>query len=933
MPLQNNITKHLVIKPKPWFWFILFLTAAAVSIIMLTTLLTGNKRPLAPQPMWEKNISSQEQNIPSNKILIVVLTNYVNENGVLNPVTLDVVAQFGEEILSLRQEHEKTPQLIATDFFAPNNISIPIPGNLGTVEFMPLFNNLPETDAQIDKISQTINQNPLAQNILLSENKKALALYLPLLENGYTPFIIKSLTQKLRKSADKESKIFFTGLPAAEEAFFNKIKVKILIYFLGIGCLIVLVSYLTVFPSLISLFPLIPAACSALCIHSLLIITNFPAGTLGFFTPPATACLSFFYSMLILFSFQQSFGYEKNNTEEPLANKAIEKTFFPLATILLAIGSGFFIFLFSSTSELRFFGILLVVAVLTALFFSPVCITALLSYTNKPADLFVDQKIKFPQVDLLLGNLTQRLIDVSERKTALLLIICSVFLSTGGLGTVLYAINNKQAQWPMDGHQIEQANRVVNKHFAGSFQLVLELSGLENTLDVDTAAKWLTTELKAPLAPISPIRLTIKKDIQDTITISETSIAFANQLETIWQQRVQKISLGNDIQLDLWSDAIDTLTLLQNQENMFLRPDSLHYIEKLQADMLEKTEAFKIVSMTDIVKMMHQAIFESAPERYTIPETTGSVRQCLDAFKNSKPTDYLYRFVNNDATKARIHFYLKNNDNTSIQKLIEKVEYFLEDTPPPVSLQYNWAGSLYDNMRAHKTLKTSMLLWTSAAFIVVICLLGLISRSITISMVIGGVGLCTLIPVIGICGVIGLGDGAYQNVFIPAATIISLIFPIFFIQTSRVTARNYGNWFNSDTFCQQPYIRSIQWGSFFLLLSLTPLLFFSDSVFPSLGGILILTTIATNLTLFICIPIALNKFQKKILSYELTEYAKLEALSKADNQNNKQAEDNEKDDNDQEVKESEKEVTPESKKPPKEKNLFDIPSSEQNSNA
>lgn len=151
-------------------------------------------------------------------------------------------------------------------------------------------------------------------------------------------------------------------------------------------------------------------------------------------------------------------------------------------------------------------------------------------------------------------------------------------------------------------------------------------------------------------------------------------------------------------------------------------------------------------------------------------------------------------FVTPDYRTTSLWVQLTSGDNLDMEKVVIAVDQFIEENPPPVSLQHRWFGLTYINGIWQEKMVTGMLYAFIGSFLIVLVMMVVLFRSVLW-------GLLAMVPLtvtIGlIYGVIGLIGKDYD---MPVAVLSSLSlglsvdYAIHFLARSRSLQKEQGTW-------------------------------------------------------------------------------------------------------------------------------------------
>ena len=183
------------------------------------------------------------------------------------------------------------------------------------------------------------------------------------------------------------------------------------------------------------------------------------------------------------------------------------------------------------------------------------------------------------------------------------------------------------------------ADRVLNKHFGGTYEAYLVLEGAEHDLSPAELAARTKDELtgimagQTPGAKLFETEALIDRAADNSTTVNE----FMSLLVEFWEV---KMDTADDDSYDFWADGLDIIDQIRNRDQLFKQPEVLRYVAKLQSNLIKSGVVGKSNSITDVVKKVYQELFEADAAYYRVPETSNAVAQTLISFQNShKPDD------------------------------------------------------------------------------------------------------------------------------------------------------------------------------------------------------------------------------------------------------------------------------------------------------
>ncbi|MBW6453837.1 MAG: MMPL family transporter, partial [Methyloprofundus sp.] len=156
-------------------------------------------------------------------IVVVGITNKQNVNGVFNSKSLAniyALTQFSHGIKWADEKNPgKTAGVIAVDILAPSTVDNIEQGGLGTVNFNWLMPEPPKSEAEAIAVRDRAMNIPFLNGTLVSDDGKAIALYLPISNKNVSYQVREQLLAKIAEFGVTEEAYYITGLPVAQDTF------------------------------------------------------------------------------------------------------------------------------------------------------------------------------------------------------------------------------------------------------------------------------------------------------------------------------------------------------------------------------------------------------------------------------------------------------------------------------------------------------------------------------------------------------------------------------------------------------------------------------------------------------------------------------------------------------------------------------------------
>lgn len=457
--------------------------------------------------------------------VIVGIVNETNADGIFNMETLGRIHELTHELLSLKASPEGLPvvtrpasgdspekditvdmsesglwkkmlnsafrhdpnrlfdehgnsAVIGRELISPSVVDNIKQAGLGSLKMEYLMESPPQTREEAITMRDDAMNNPLYYGTLVSEDGKAICIYIPIVEKTFS-YTVANLVRKLTSDWDND-RVYITGLPVAEDTFGVEMLVQMATSAPMAGLVIFLL--LLFFFKRISLIiaPMILAVISVLCTMGLLIGLGFKVHIMSsmiaiFLMPIAVAD-----SVHILSEFFDT--YHRFNDKAKTVRHVIGHLFMPMLYTSLTTVAGFASLATTPIPPVRVFGLHVAFGVtlawLLTMVFVPAYImlfvrTSMLDKLAAPASSSGSREKGWLSCRLeALG-----LFSYSHWRGIITAVILVAVLSIVGITKI--QVNDNPVKWFTPGHEIRESDRVLNDHFGGTYTAYLTLSPVE----------------------------------------------------------------------------------------------------------------------------------------------------------------------------------------------------------------------------------------------------------------------------------------------------------------------------------------------------------------------------------------------------------------------------------------------------------------------
>ena len=631
--------------------------------------------------------------------IVLGIVDETNADGVFNVATLEKIYNITEEIKNIKG-------VIANEIIAPSTKDNIEQAGIGTVRFNWLMEKPPKTKEEALKIREYAENHPMFRNSVVSTNGKALALYIPIEKKSMSYEISQKIKQIVGRFPGEEQ-YYVTGLPVAEDQFGVEMFKQMAVSAPLAGLIIFILMFVFFKSAALIVAPMLVAVATVLITMGLLIGFGFPVHIMSSMIPIFLMPIAVLDSVHILSEFFERF--KKTHDREKTMIAVMDELFTAMLFTSLTTIAGFFSLSFSAIPPVQVFGVFVAIGVAVAW---------VLTITFIPAYVMLLRPSTFEKFSAVVKESHSRIMDgilaviyrIVTKRFKAVLAVTVVVIGFAIYGITHIQVNDNPVRWFNPKHEIRVADRILNKHFSGTYEayLVLEAS--------------------------------------------------------------------------------------DKDDEVFLEPAMLSYVEKLQESLAGSGYVGKSTSLVDIVKKVYYELLGGDKANSVVPKTKEAVAQTLISYENSHKPDDLWHMTNPSYSKVNIWLQLKSGDNKDMSKVVDYVKKFFADNPPPLPMTYNWAGKTYINVIWQNNMVGGMLVNFIGSFFIVLFMMLFLFRSpvkALISMIPLSVTILLIYSFLGFVG----KDYDMPVAVLSALTLgLSVDFAIHFIQRSLELYHENGSW-------------------------------------------------------------------------------------------------------------------------------------------
>jgi predicted RND superfamily exporter protein len=508
--------------------------------------------------------------------------------------------------------------------------------------------------------------------------------------------------------------------------------------------------------------------------------------------------------------------YDPERGAEAVIREVVGHLFRPMLFTSLTSAVGFLSLMLTPIPPVQIFGAFVATGILLAYLLTIIFIPAYV-VRMKPASL--DSLPRHDSSAAESGSLLARSLRVMGRfafgNSKLIIGITLVLMAISVAGVMQIQINDNPVRWFKEQHRIRVADKVLNEHFAGTYDafLVLEHAGGDIYADLKTATADDLAALEAAGTATSELR--------ELIAAAESD----RQLGDVIIYIDDALFVADEAAVEPLESLMTRVEDAQSQARYFQRPDALAVIEELQATLQESGLVGKSNALPDVVKVVNRELRGGNADNYQIPGSVAGVAQTLLQYQSSHRPQDLWHMVTPDFSATAIWLQLTSGDNQDMSNVIIAVDEYLAANPLPAGVEARWAGKSYINVVWQTGMVEGMVWSLAGAFVAVFAMMALLFRSLRFGLVAMLPLSTTILAVYGLIGWIGKDYDMPIAVLSSLTLGLSVDFAIHFIQRMRELNKATGSFTEAAQLMFEEPARAISRNAIVIALGFTPLFF------------------------------------------------------------------------------------------------------------
>ncbi|MEN8669711.1 MAG: MMPL family transporter [Ketobacter sp.] len=770
--MKDQIVHFATGHPKKIMWLTLVLTLIAGAMIPRIHIDTDPENMLPPDQRDRVIRDRIKEQFNLYDLIVVGIVNDQTDTGIFNHQSLANLKSLSDQIEAIEGviDHELM-SLASVD-----NITQESPG---TIRFQWMIPDNRDEQLPPAELEQATNRLPMFKNTLVSEDGKAAAIYVPIEKKELS----HEIAQKIQSIIDQlppGDEYHITGLPVAEDTFGIEMFIQMAISAPMAAVAIFLLMWIFFRSFALITAPMLVAMATVIITMGALIGMGYTVHIMSSMIPIFLMPIAVVDSVHILSEFAEL--HKPGDRVKDTIEKVIQNLFRPMLFTSITSAVGFASLAFTPIPPVQIFGLFVAFGIVLAFLFTIVFVPAYIAMLSEDRIQLLAKKHHTDSAVALDGFLNRfRRVAIGNAKvTVTIALVLSVF---SYVGIKKIEINDNPVRWFKEDHRIRVADRVLNSHFAGTYDAYLVFRK-----DTSAMQQQILSELHQAAAESEVAKSILSASLNGRTDFNKQ---ISRLIQSADDAAFEAESPSDVVALE---NLIATAEQAQTELKYFMQPEALSYMEALQQHLLEGTLVGKSNSIVDLVKTVYRELQGGDKTFYRIPDNSNQTAQTILSYQSSHRPYDLWHFVTPDYQNAALWLQLKSGDNKDMSIVVEQVEQYISGHPLPAGLSVQWGGLTYINVVWQEAMVKGMLNSLFGAFVMVFVVMVLLFRSLLY-------GVLAMIPLsLTIALIYGLIGWIGKDYDMPVAVLSSLTlglsvdFAIHFLDRARAIHEDTGSW-------------------------------------------------------------------------------------------------------------------------------------------
>ena len=772
--MKQQIVHFATTHPKRILWLTLILTLIAGAMIPRIHIDTDpeNMLPSDQEDRMAHDHIKQEFNLYD--LIVVGMVNNQDPKGIFNPQSLANLKTLSDQI-------EQIDGVIDHELMSLASVDNITQEGPGTIRFQWMIPDNKDERMSAEDVQRAVKRLPMFQNTLVSEDGKAAAIYVPIEKKEMSHEISQEI-QAIIDTLPTGDEYHITGLPVAEDTFGIEMFIQMAISAPMAAVAIFLLMWIFFRSFALITAPMLVAMATVIITMGTLIGMGYTVHIMSSMIPIFLMPIAVVDSVHILSEFAEL--HKPGDKVKDTIEKVVQNLFRPMLFTSITSAVGFASLAFTPIPPVQVFGLFVAFGIALAFIFTIVFVPAYISNLSEERIQSLAEK-HHAGGGIALDRFLKGFKVLSTGGSKVIITIAVLLSVFSYYGIKQIEINDNPVRWFKEDHRIRIADKVLNSHFAGTYDAYLVFRKDESGFEQQTMSALKQAAQASELS---------QQVLASSIADSED---FSGQISSIIQNADNASFDADGSDLDALESIISIAEQAQTKHKYFMQPDALHYLQDMQSYLNEKGLVGKSNSFADVVKTVYRELQSGDEAFYRIPDNSNQTAQTVLSYQSSHRPYDLWHFVTPDYQNAALWLQLKSGDNKDMSKVIEQVDRYTADNPLPEGVSIQWGGLTYINVVWQEAMVEGMLNSLLGAFVMVFIVMILLFRSLVY-------GVLAMIPLsLTIALIYGLIGWVGKDYDMPVAVLSSLTlglsvdFAIHFLDRARAIYEDTGSWTNT----------------------------------------------------------------------------------------------------------------------------------------
>lgn len=828
-----QVINYAINNPKRVMWIMIAAMVICAAFVPMIKIDTDPENMLSKEEAVRVKHDELKTKFNMHDMVVVGIINDKHPEGVFNKASLTDIYELSKFAYDQRYQEEGSEEykgVVQRDVMTLTNMDYLEPMGGGQIKFDWLMKAPPQSENEALEIKKRLISNELFFNTIISEDGKALAMYLPITSKDESHDLAIKLQEKIETFAGEDD-YHITGLPVAEDTFGIEMFIQ-MAFSAPAAMLLIFVLMMLFFKKLrLVLSPLIVAMVSVIITMGLLIGTGHTVHIMSSMIPIFIMPIAVLDSVHILSEFYDN--YQKTGDRRATLQHVMKELFKPMLFTSLTSAAGFASLAMTPIPPVQVFGIFVGFGILLAWFLTMTFIPAYIMMTSEESlSNFGAAK---ESNDGLMGKALGSFQRITFGKPAVVVLVVLAVTAAAAYGVTKININDNPVKWFTKSHPIRVADKELNKHFGGTYMAFLSLESEE---EITFSKEILRNEIVQNFSV--PADGGLQSEVLDAIS-KYSAKAGENPYEGLSEKLLDLADevADDDMTYDYYERVSDYISLAGlESKQVFKRPEVLNYLLQLEDYLGKEGGVGKSSSIAKMVRNINMELNDGNTAANVIPDNVSGVGQCLLSYQNSHIPERLRHFVSNDYKSANLWLQLKSGDNQDMEATIAAVDQFMLNNPPPAGITKDWFGLTYINVVWQKKMVAGMMEAFFGSFVIVFLMMAFLFRSIIWALLCMIPLSLTILIIYGVIGWIGKDYDMPVAVLSSLALGLAVDFAIHFLVRARTSLQETGSWAKTSKMMFGEPSRAIVRNMIVIAVGFLPLLLATLIPYRTVGFIL-----------------------------------------------------------------------------------------------